>query len=75
MNVTEAVATRRSVRAFTDQPVDQAVLQRVLTTAQRFHQLVPTNLVEWVDDAPIDCSNPVALTLKPFEIQTFKLKA
>lgn len=35
MNVTEAVATRRSVRAFTDQPVDQAVLERVLEKAQR----------------------------------------
>ncbi len=35
MNVSEAVATRRSVRAFTDQPVDQAVLKRVLEKAQR----------------------------------------
>lgn len=35
MNVSEAVTTRRSVRAFTDQPVDQAVLQRVLEKAQR----------------------------------------
>lgn len=35
MNVTEAVATRRSVRAFTDQLVDRAVLERVLQTAQR----------------------------------------
>ncbi len=30
MNVTEAVASRRSVRAFLDRPVDQAVLRRVL---------------------------------------------
>lgn len=35
MNASEAVATRRSVRAFTDQPVDQAVLKRVLEKAQR----------------------------------------
>ncbi len=35
MNVTEAVETRRSVRAFTDQPVDRATLQRVLDKAQR----------------------------------------
>lgn len=35
MNVSEAVATRRSVRAFTDQPVDQTVLKRVLEKAQR----------------------------------------
>lgn len=35
MNVTQAVATRRSVRAYTDQPVDQAVLKRVLEKAQR----------------------------------------
>lgn len=35
MNVTEAVQSRRSVRAFLDKPVDQAVLQRVLEKAQR----------------------------------------
>ncbi len=35
MNVTEAVATRRSVRQFTSQPVDQEKLQRVLQKAQR----------------------------------------
>ena len=34
MNVTEAVATRRSVRQFLDKPVPLDVLQRVLTTAQ-----------------------------------------
>lgn len=33
--VSEAVASRRSVRAFLDRPVDQAVLRRVLTRAQR----------------------------------------
>jgi nitroreductase len=34
MNVTEAVTSRRSVRAFLDKPVDQAVLRRVLEAAQ-----------------------------------------
>ena len=34
MNVTEAVATRRSVREFLDKPVDRAVLERVLEKAQ-----------------------------------------
>ena len=35
MNVSQAVATRRSVRAFLDTPVDRAVLERVLEKAQR----------------------------------------
>ena len=35
MTVTDAIATRRSIRAFTDQPVDRAVLTRVLEKAQR----------------------------------------
>ena len=35
MNVTEAVTSRRSVRAFQDKPVDHAVLRHVLETAQR----------------------------------------
>ncbi|WP_284125982.1 nitroreductase [Parerythrobacter aestuarii] len=35
MNVTEAVQSRRSVRAFLDTPVDQATLTRILETAQR----------------------------------------
>ncbi|MDE2435288.1 MAG: nitroreductase [Sphingomonadales bacterium] len=34
MNVSEAVATRRSIRAFLDRPVDTAVLRRVLEKAQ-----------------------------------------
>src|ERR1700754_2965932 len=33
MDVYEAVATRRAVRAFTDQPVSRQVLERVLTAA------------------------------------------
>lgn len=35
MNVTEAVTSRRSIRQFLDKPVDKAVLERVLETAQR----------------------------------------
>ena len=34
MNVSEAIASRRSIRAFLDKPVDQAVLRRVLDKAQ-----------------------------------------
>ena len=34
MTVTEAVTSRRSVRAFLDKPVDREVLRRVLETAQ-----------------------------------------
>lgn len=34
MTVTQAVATRRSIRAFLDRPVDAAVLRRVLERAQ-----------------------------------------
>jgi nitroreductase len=35
MNVTDAVATRRSIRQFTNQPVEMEKLQRVLAKAQR----------------------------------------
>ncbi|PBC39433.1 nitroreductase family protein [Rhodococcus sp. ACS1] len=35
MNVYDAVRSRRSVRDFTDQPVDRAVLERVLESAAR----------------------------------------
>lgn len=35
MNVSEAVETRRSIRKFTDQPVEREVLVRVLEKAQR----------------------------------------
>jgi nitroreductase len=35
MKVSDAVATRRSIRAFTDQPVDRATLTRILEPAQR----------------------------------------
>jgi len=35
MNVTEAVNSRRTVRAFLDTPVDRAIIERVLEKAQR----------------------------------------
>lgn len=35
ISVTEAVESRRTVRAFLDKPVDRAVIERVLQTAQR----------------------------------------
>lgn len=35
MTPTEAVLTRRSIRAFTDRPVERATLARILDTAQR----------------------------------------
>jgi nitroreductase len=35
LNVSEAVAGRRSIRAFVDRPVDRAILERVLEKAQR----------------------------------------
>ena len=35
MNVTEAVKSRRSVRQFLDKPVDKAILEQILETAQR----------------------------------------
>ena len=56
MRVSEALETRRSVRAFTDQPVDQAVIRRVVERAAR----APSggNLQPWhidvVAGAPLD---------------------
>ena len=35
MNVSEAVASRRSIRAYLDKPVDRDVLERILQKAQR----------------------------------------
>lgn len=54
MNVSEAVASRRSIRAFLDKPVDPAVLRGVLEAAQR----APSggNVQPW---------NAVALTGEP----------
>lgn len=34
MNVTEAITSRRSVRAFTDQPVELDTIRRVMDTAR-----------------------------------------
>ena len=64
MNVTEAVASRRSIRQFTDKPVPLDVLQRVLTKAQ----LSPSggNTQPW---------NAVILTGQPLADLTAKIKA
>jgi nitroreductase len=35
MNISEAITSRRSIRAFLDRPVERATLEQVLTTAQR----------------------------------------
>ena len=64
MNLTEAVASRRSVRQFLDTPVDQAILERVLAKAQR----APSggNTQPW---------NAVILTGAPLADLTAKIKA
>ena len=64
MNVTEAVATRRSVRQFLDKPVPLDVLQRVLTTAQASPS--GGNTQPW---------NAVILTGQPLAELTAKVKA
>jgi len=45
----------------------------VLVLADRSAQLIPTNLMEWEDGVAVDCTEPVTITLKPFEILTFKI--
>lgn len=35
MTVSEAIATRRSIRAFLDTPIDRTVLERILEKARR----------------------------------------
>lgn len=57
MNVSEAVQTRRSVRAFTDQPVEREMLARILEKAQR----APSggNVQPW---------NAVVLTGEPMQV-------
>ncbi len=64
MNVTEAVASRRSVRQFLDTPVDKAILERVLAKAQR----APSggNTQPW---------NAVILTGAPLADLTARIKA
>ncbi len=37
-------------------------------------KLVETNLMEWTEEATMDCSRPIELKMSPFEIRTFKLK-
>jgi nitroreductase len=64
MNVTEAVSTRRSIRQFTDKPVDQATLQRVLAKAQASPS--GGNTQPW---------NAVILTGQPLADLTAKIKA
>ena len=64
MKVTEAVATRRSIRQFTDQPVDQTTLQRVLTKAQASPS--GGNTQPW---------NAIVLTGQPLADLTAKIKA
>ena len=64
MNVTESVATRRSVRQFIDKPVPLDVLQRVLTKAQQSPS--GGNTQPW---------NAVILTDKPLAELTAKVKA
>jgi nitroreductase len=64
MNVTEAVASRRSVRQFLDKPVDKATLERVLAKAQRSPS--GGNTQPW---------NAVILTGAPLADLTAKIKA
>ena len=64
MNVTEAVASRRSVRQFLDKPVDKAILERVLAKAQRSPS--GGNTQPW---------NAVILTGAPLADLTAKIKA
>ncbi len=37
-------------------------------------KLVETNLLEWTDGRSASCSKPVEITMKPFEIRTYKIK-
>jgi nitroreductase len=64
MNVTEAVASRRSVRQFLDTPVEREILERVLKKAQR----APSggNTQPW---------NAVIMTGAPLADLTAKIKA
>jgi alpha-mannosidase len=46
----------------------------VLYVDPPWRQLISTNLIEWTDGPARDIAGPVALTLDPFEIRTYKLK-
>jgi len=37
--------------------------------------LVETDLMEWKNEEPVSCENPVELEFSPFEIRTFKIKS
>ena len=37
-------------------------------------KLVETNLLEWTDGKSIACAKPVEITMRPFEIRTYKIK-
>jgi alpha-mannosidase len=37
-------------------------------------RLVETNLLEWTEGKTINCAEPVEITMRPFEIRTYKIK-
>ncbi|HBC87363.1 MAG TPA: alpha-mannosidase 2c1 [Lentisphaeria bacterium] len=37
-------------------------------------KLVETNLMEWTDGRAMSCAKPVEITMRPFEIRTYKIK-
>ena len=45
-----------------------------LTVADRTATLVETNLMEWTEEGETSCAQDIELTLKPFEIRTYKIK-
>jgi alpha-mannosidase len=45
----------------------------LLRVADPTARLIPTNLIEWEDGAAMSCAEPVTISLKPFEILTFKI--
>ncbi len=67
MNVTEAVTSRRSVRQFLDKPVDNAIIERVLETAQRSPSggnTQPWNAVVVGGDALVDLTAKIKAKAK-----------
>ncbi|MDP6779713.1 MAG: glycosyl hydrolase-related protein [Candidatus Latescibacteria bacterium] len=36
-------------------------------------KLVETNLMEWTEEGELSCERPVDITLRPFEIRTYKI--
>ena len=45
----------------------------MLNVADHNAKLISTNLIEWEDGDMTECSEPIRLQLKPFEIQTYKI--